>query len=115
MTINEKTIRLICELEQHIGSNCYNPNSYDGYNDEYGREMRYPVCLKIKEDGEEYKIKGNIASRIHDFTPEVFHTMKYKFGSNHLYIGLGIAELMTALEERYGLDFEQLENKKINK
>ena len=37
MTINEKTIRLICELEQHIGSNCYNPNSYDGYNDEYGR------------------------------------------------------------------------------
>ena len=41
--------------------------------------------------------------------------MKYKFGSNHLYIGLGIAELMTALEERYGLDFEQLENKKMNK
>lgn len=38
--------------------------------------------------------------------------MKYKFGSNELYIGQGLMNVLEYLEDRYGLDFEKLENER---
>ena len=34
--------------------------------------------------------------------------MKYKFGSNHLYIGEAIVNALEYLERQYGLDFNEL-------
>ncbi len=36
--------------------------------------------------------------------------MKYRFGSNELYIGKGLIKVLEFLEERYGVDFHQLES-----
>jgi hypothetical protein len=38
--------------------------------------------------------------------------MKYKFGSNHLFVGEGIRKILEELESRYGLDFNKLEKQK---
>lgn len=35
--------------------------------------------------------------------------MKYKFGSNHLFIGEGLINVLTMMEERYGINFNELE------
>jgi hypothetical protein len=35
--------------------------------------------------------------------------MKYVFGSNHLFIGKGIYNILNELEKRYGLDFNKME------
>ena len=35
--------------------------------------------------------------------------MKYVFGSNHLFIGEGIYNILNELEKRYGLDFDKME------
>ena len=42
-------------------------------------------------------------------SPDSITYMKYKFGSNELYIGKGIIGILEYLEKRYGLDFNQLE------
>jgi hypothetical protein len=36
----------------------------------------------------------------------------YKFGSNHLRIGEALQDLLTFLEERYDISFDELEEKK---
>lgn len=106
MKLNKKIIDLICELEYKIGRNCYNPNSYDGWTGDEGCSYRYPVCYS-DEDGTEYRSKYNP-----DVTKKNVHTLKYKFGSNHLYIGKGIIDVLEFLEERYGLDFNELEKQR---
>ena len=37
--------------------------------------------------------------------------MKYVFGSNHLFVGKGLYNVLSALEKRYGIDFNELEEK----
>lgn len=108
MKINKKIVSLLSELEYKIGSECYNPNSYNGYTGEEGCEFRYPVwTAKKKENGEyeEHKHYGYIS----ELQPKEVETIKYKFGSNHLYIGLGLIKVLEYLEERYSLDFNELE------
>lgn len=36
--------------------------------------------------------------------------MKYKFGSNELFVGRELIEILEFLEKRYGLDFNELES-----
>lgn len=108
MKITETTAKLIYDLEYLIGNNCYNPNSYDGYTGEEGKEFRYPVYIYENEkDDKARKFRG----KIHDISGEQIRTMKYKFGSNHLFIGNAIIDVLNALEERYGIDFNKLEEK----
>ena len=38
--------------------------------------------------------------------------MKYKFGSNELFIGRGLIRVMNYLEEYYNIDFAELERRK---
>lgn len=113
MIVDEKICVLLAELEHLIGSECYNPNSYDGWNDVEGCEFRYPVNVRNLE-GDFVKIKTNINSTAllekQDITPDSMKYMKYKFGSNELFIGLGLIYALEYLEKRYGIDFNKLEN-----
>lgn len=49
--------------------------------------------------------RGSITS----ISPSEVHTMKHVFGSNHLFIGKGIYNILNELEKRYGLDFDKME------
>lgn len=118
MEINKNTAELISEVEFVIGSECYNPNSYDGYRDETGCDFRYPVTISKKVNNDEIqeckirrKIFDDFYYEYYKFIPEDIKRSKYKFGSNHLYICRGIQKALSFLEKRYNLDFEELENK----
>ena len=112
MKLNKDLCAIIADLEQLIGSECYNPNSYDGWNDVEGCEFRYPISIR-NQDGEFVKIKTNINTTAlldkKDITPDSIKYMKYKFGSNELFVGLGIIKVLEYLENRYEIDFNELE------
>ena len=114
MIVDENIAELICALEYKIGNQTYNPNSYNGWTGEEGCGFKYPVSYcKNKMDLEEHKIT-KIKSKIEFIEPECIETMKYAFGSNHLYIGDGIVEILNYLEELYDIDFNKLEQQRIN-
>lgn len=118
MKMNKKMCGVIADLENIIGSECYNPNSYDGWNDVEGSDFRYPIIVP-KGNGEFVKIRANINTSAlidhNDITPDMMKYMKYKFGSNELFIGIGLIKALDYLENRYGLDFNALENQKGEK
>lgn len=114
MKIDSGMAKLICELEYLLGSECYNPSSYDGWTGIEGREYRYPVyALNDPESNELSKFRWNVAKSASSFSERTVRTMKYKFGANHLFVGIGIKKILEALEERYNLDFNGLEAKRI--
>lgn len=108
MKLTKKTIELICELERIIGNECYNPNSYDGNTMVEGCEFRYPVTY-TGYNGEETKTKWYIQN----MDKERINTIRYKFGSNHLYIGIGIRKALELLEEKYGISIDELSKNKV--
>ena len=116
MKLDEKMSKVVADLEYCVGSECYNPNSYDGWNDIEGCDFRYPINFP-NEKGDYKKIRGNLVEtpflEEEDINPNTVTFMKYKFGSNHLYIGQGIINIMSYLEERYHLDFNKLEDEII--
>ena len=114
MKLNEDMCGIIAELEHLIGSECYNPNSYDGWNDVEGREFRYPINIRNR-NGEFVKVRTSINTTAllekKEITPEAIKYMKYKFGSNELFVGLGLIHVLEFLENRYNLDFNELERR----
>ena len=116
MKLDKKMAKLICELEYRIGSECFNPNSYDGWTGEEGAEFRYPVVIRARKDDEVLtKTRANLAREYPRIGCDAIGTMKYVFGSNHLFIGNGIKRLLEELEERYNLDFNELEEQRRSK
>lgn len=119
MSIDKSLVTLIAELEYLVGSQCYNPNSYDGWNHVEGCDFRYPINIKINDHEDFIKIRNNILRSYipkEEITLDALKYMKYKFGSNELFIGLGIIDILEFLENRYNLDFSKLEkeyNKKL--
>lgn len=103
MKLNKKTLNLISTLECIIGGETYNPNSLNGYTWEEGCEFRYPLTYNDK-DGDEQKCRSQLVISSKDVIP----TMRYKFGSNHLYIGNAIVRALEYIEKEYGIDFDQL-------
>lgn len=112
MEIKPNTCWLLASLEYLIGSECYNPNSRRGYSIVYESSIRYPVTI-TDDNGFEWKERGNyswdIEMAAHDPSVEEIKSMKYKFGANELYIGNGLIKALEFLENRYGLDFNELE------
>ncbi len=106
MKLTKNSIRLICELEKIIGGECYNPNSFDGWTLEEGCSFRYPVTYTGK-DGEEHKTR----IRIQDVDKNGINSIRYKFGSNNLFIGSGLFKVLQYLENRYDLSFDELVKK----
>ena len=113
MQLTKELTDLICEIEYIIGDQCYNPNSYDGYTGDEGCSFRYPVYVYTDKSGDErVKIRGKVNSRYSyagNVTPELVRGMRYKFGSNHLYIGEAIYKVLDMLQDRYRIDFSALE------
>lgn len=108
MKINQHTAEVISEIERMIAWETYNPNSYNGYTGEDGKEFRYPVFYKEADSDNCRTTKFSIPASAID--EKSIHTIKYRFGSNHLFIGKGILETLEYLEKRYGIDFTALEN-----
>lgn len=115
MIIDNNMAALICELEYIIGNQTYNPNSYNGWTGEEGCGFKYPVnyCRNKEELNNHQLTKTKI--QINQIAPECVGTMKYAFGSNHLYIGDGLVKVLEHLEDLYGIDFKALEMERINK
>lgn len=94
--------RLLADLEQVIGSNCYNGNIQNwGPGGAYygeGRTFRYPLTT-VDADGE--KRKSYSAAR--NFSPEVLSTGYYAFGANRLHIITALDEVLRYLEAHHGL------------
>ena len=87
LKLNNDLCELIAELEYIVGSECYNPNSYDGWNDVEGCSFRYPINVPNSE-GEYRKIRSNINTYFYypgDISAESITYMKYKF-ANPLHI-----------------------------
>ena len=103
MKLTKKTVELICELEQIVGNQCYNPNSLNGYTWEEGCEFRYPVSFCDIECDER-----RTRYRIEYIDKNGVDTIRYKFGSNHLYIGNALVKVLERLEEKYDLNFDEL-------
>lgn len=107
MKLTKKTIQLICDLERLIGDECYNPNSYDGWTLEEGKDYRYPITY-TNSDGEEQKTKYTVKN----IDKKSVNTMHYKFGSNNLFIGIGLQNVLEYLENKFDLDFDELTKSK---
>ena len=107
MEITKDTSELVYELEYIIGNMFYNPNSCNGYTGEEGLDYRYPVwiCKDKDKDYESQKFYG----KVHDIDGKNITTMKYKLGTNILFIGTAILDILDELEERYNIDFNKLE------
>lgn len=103
MKLTKKTIQLICDLERQIGDECYNPNSYDGWTLISGRDFRYPITYTDK-DGNERKSW----STLQNMDQKNIGTLHYKFGANYLFVGNGLINVLNYLEDRFGLDFDEL-------
>lgn len=112
MKKNIKMANLIFEMEYLVGRECYNPNSYDGYTGGEGCSFRYPVYILEKEGDQDLsKHWGTISGVAY----KNITTMKYKFGSNHLFIGNSLIAILEMLEDRYGIDFDELEKQRHDK
>lgn len=111
--------KLLHQIEYEIGSECYNGNIQNfGPGGEWegeGRRFRYPVRY-INSKGEHEKYRGEFPAIITSkgslghgiLGEEKFHTAHYAFGENELYILRGIARAIERIEQRFGIDFDEL-------
>ncbi len=112
MKVTDQLIPLISDIEEKIGSSCYNGESYNGWTGDYGCDFRYPIVYEIK-DGDNYqrqKTKQTISS-IGNINAENILTVCYKFGANELSIGKAVIDILNMLEARFDIDIETLEKK----
>lgn len=106
MKETKEIAELVSRLEYLIGNECYNPNSHNGWTNEDGCSFRYPVTYE-NAAGEEERTRSSICG----LRKDRIGTVKYKFGSNQLYIGNGILAVLEYLEQNYHLDFNELTRK----
>jgi hypothetical protein len=101
-TMSAQRVRLLLELEDIIGSECYNQNIQNwgpnGVFEGEGREFRYPVTF-IGSDGTRIKRKSVDSS----IPVTVAVTGYYAFGANQLQKVLGLDKVVAYLEEKYKL------------
>lgn len=97
---------MIRDLEYIIASKCRNKQYIDKHTGNAGKQYRYPV--KYKKNGKTYVCRGKTIIN-EDTAEQEIESMRYEFGSNCLFIGDAIAEILDYLEDRYELDFYALE------
>ena len=84
--------KMVCRLEYIIGRNCYNYQR--------GKFFRYPV--RYRKNGTVYK-----CSSIANAPEECIASMYYQFGTNILYIGKAINEIIQFLNQKFDItDFD---------
>lgn len=135
MEINESIFKLIGELEYIIGNQVYSKsyiNAGGCFVNDY--QYRYPVRVSlngnknVSRDKVNYKVHEELLYRTYfnrttnEWVTEPFYkpstdmasiidTMYYAFGAHYLYIGDGLVKILEFLENRYGINFNQLEEK----
>ena len=126
MELNQNMCEMFADLEYCIGSNCTNVHTYNFDLDISGIDYRYPISLPVIGYNSEYELKVITRRSINDNSPydpfghsernpKSLKYMRYRFGSNELYIGLGLKKVLDYLEKRYDLDFNALEDQYQNK
>ena len=103
--MNRCRLNLIGQLEYIVSQNCHNRYTRN-YDSTDGRTYRYPVHMKNPNDHDAwYTYRGIISSA----TDKSLGTLHYEFGANDLYIGDALNQILNFLEDRYGIDFDDLE------
>lgn len=110
MVIDNDIVELVTELEYQIGKECFNIKSTTqrGNLTIQGKHFRYPVHYYDPTLNAEWDTK----SEIRNIDADSLSSIKYKFGANYLNIGQGIINVLSMLESRYGIDFNELEEKR---
>lgn len=112
MKLTKKTAKLVCDLEYLIGTKCY--QTYNWYTGREGENYRYPVWAEI--NGRAYqKFHGNIKEECDTIKANDVKSLRYKIGNNELDIGMGIIDILDFLEERYNINFTELEKNLKNR
>lgn len=113
MKITPEIIDLICQLEFLVGKETVNKKSCGSY--------KYPLTTKVyrlwdvvlDKDGWSHDFTFPIEYSNGDFDfgsdEEFIQTMRYVFGVNRLHIGKALVSVLSYLEDRYSLDFAELE------
>lgn len=100
---------LIIDLERKIGGECYNSNIQNygswGVWEGEGRDFKYP--FNYYDQKNKVKIKKWYMSE--DMLPEEIKSSYYAFGANQLHIGRAILNLLECIENRYKINFVELE------
>lgn len=108
MKLTKNTAKLIYNIESIIGNNCYNGQADYGYGD----YIRYPVWAYTTQGKEKVweKFRYNTQYGTYpNIKPSEAKSLEYHFGANELEIGKAIIEVLEFLEERYNIDFVELE------
>ena len=135
MTINDNIFELISELEYIISNETLSKSAFLGAGISDAYDYRYPVRISL--DGNQEESKTQVRDKVHDYcetwtkrdeltnerivtkivkpTPDVIKTMYYAFGAHRLYIGDALKKVLEFLENRYNIDFNELEAKVKNK
>lgn len=79
-----------------------------GYTKQIGGPSRYPLTVP-RPDGTTQKVSVTFLTEWH---PNEFMGAYYAFGVHKLFVGKAVAHVMDFLQERYGLDFNELENRR---
>jgi hypothetical protein len=99
--LSKKRAKLIAELEQIIGRNCYNGNIQNwgpnGVQYMSGRSFRYPLTT-LDAEGEKRKTYGKASAADTDS----FASGYYAFGANRLHIIQALDEVLQHLENKHG-------------
>ena len=99
----KKRRQLLAELEQIVGSKCYNGNIQNWgpngirYGD--GRGFRYPLTM-VDHEGNKTKTWSTASPSV---KPDVFETGYYAFGANRLSIIRALDEVVSYLEANHNL------------
>jgi hypothetical protein len=99
---HSKRMKLLLELENIIGNECYNANIQNwgpgGVYEGEGRKFRYPVTF-VDKDGTKIKRKY-----LDNTLPvDVARTGRYAFGANELHIVTALDNVVRYLEENFQL------------
>ena len=102
MKISKKRMRLLLELENLVGQECYNANIQNwgpgGTFEGEGRDFRYPVTFVNEEGG---KLKRRYVD--HSLPVSTAQSGHYAFGANQLHIIRGLEKVVSYIENKYGL------------
>ena len=97
MTKDYFAMELIEDLEKIVGNHYHNQQKRGGF------YFRYPV--NYNKNGTSYKATGKMSG----LAPENLHSVKYTTGANSLHIGDALFAVLNYLENRYDIDFDELE------
>lgn len=133
MEINDNIIELISELEYIIANSTIDNAAFIGNGvTTKGYFYRYPVWISTRKDSDKPNVKINGEHKVHNHkefsgvyydenhnivhktrnvTPDEIKTMQYMFGKYRLLIGDGLTEILKFLENRYSINFNELEEK----